>query len=220
LIKQLRSADPVLVGPYRLLGRLGAGGMGQVYLARSQGGRLVAIKVIRPEIAEDVEFRARFAREVAAARNVSAIFTAAVVDADPEAETPWMATMYVPGPSLAEAVEPQVPLPASSVLALAAGLAEGLQAIHAAGLVHRDLKPSNVLLAEDGPRVIDFGISRARERSTLTHTGMVIGTPGFLSPEQAMGQVVGPASDVFSRGRCWPSPRREPGRSVADLRRR
>jgi len=200
LIKDLRSSDPASVGPYRLLGRLGAGGMGQVYLGRSPGGRLVAIKVIRPEVAEDGEFRARFAREVAAARNVSAIFTAAVIDADPDAETPWMATVYVPGPSLADAVQSQGPLPVRSVLALTAGLAEGLQAIHAAGLVHRDLKPSNVLLAEDGPRVIDFGISRARERSTLTQTGAVMGTPGFLSPEQAMGQAVGPASDVFSLG--------------------
>jgi serine/threonine protein kinase len=200
LIKDLGPDDPESVGPYRLVGRLGAGGMGQVYLGRSPGGRTVAIKVIRPEVAEDEQFRTRFAHEVAAARNVSAIFTAAVVDAAPEAETPWMATVYVPGPSLTEAVEAEGALPAQTVLALAAGLAEGLQAIHAAGLVHRDLKPSNVLLAHDGPRVIDFGISRAVERSIMTQTGMVMGSPGFLSPEQAMGQVVGPASDVFSLG--------------------
>ena len=200
MIKDLGTDDPDSVGPYRLLGRLGAGGMGQVYLGRSPGGRLVAIKVIRSEVAEDNEFRLRFAREVAAAREVSAMFTAAVVDADPEAETPWMATVYVPGPSLNEAVEAQGPLPVPTVLTLAAGLAEGLHAIHAAGLVHRDLKPSNVLLAHDGPRVIDFGISRATERSMLTQTGVVMGSPGFLSPEQAMGQVVDTPTDIFSLG--------------------
>ena len=165
MIKDLESADPAKVGPYRLLGRLGAGGMGRVYVARSPGGRVVAIKVIRAELAEDRGFRDRFAREVAAARHVSGIFTAAVIDADPAGETPWMATAYVPGPSLADAVDEYGPLHVDSVRALAAGLAEGLQAIHQAGLVHRDLKPSNVLLAADGPRVIDFGISRAVEGS-------------------------------------------------------
>jgi eukaryotic-like serine/threonine-protein kinase len=196
VIKDLRSSDPVSVGPYRLVGRLGAGGMGQVYLARSPGGRQVAIKVIKPELAEEREFRVRFAREVAAVRNVSGVFTAAVVDADPDGPEPWLATAYVAGPSLLESG----PLPEESVLALAAGLAEGLDAIHRAGLVHRDLKPSNVLLASDGPRVIDFGISRAREGSMLTQTKTVMGTAGYMSPEQARGSAVGPPSDVFSLG--------------------
>ncbi|HEX4092272.1 MAG TPA: serine/threonine-protein kinase [Trebonia sp.] len=192
--------DPESAGPYRLLGRLGAGGMGEVYLARSPGGRPVAVKVIRPELATDPGFRARFAREVAAARTVSGIFTAPVVDADTEAARPWLATAYVAGPSLAEAVAQRGPLPPGVVLTLGAGLAEGLQAIHAAGLVHRDLKPSNVLLADDGPRVIDFGIARAADGTGITQTGTVLGSPGFLSPEQAEGKSVGPASDVFSLG--------------------
>src|SRR6201993_1974925 len=201
VIKDLRAGDPAQVGPYRLLGRLGAGGMGEVYLAKSPGGRLVAIKLIRPELAEERGFRARFASEISAARNVSGIYTAAVVDADADAELPWMATVYVPGPSLTDAVEDNGPLPVKTVLALAAGLAEALQAIHRAGLVHRDLKPSNVLLAADGPRVIDFGISLALERSMMTATGMVMGSPGFMSPEQARGQrEVGAPTDVFSFG--------------------
>jgi hypothetical protein len=200
VIKDLKAGDPVEVGPYKLLGRLGAGGMGNVYLAKSPGGRLVAIKLIRPELAEERGFRARFAGEIAAARNVSGIYTAAVVDADADAELPWMATVYVPGPSLTDAVEDNGPLPVKTVLALAAGLAEALEAIHRAGLVHRDMKPSNVLLAADGPRVIDFGISRALERSMMTTTGMVLGSPGFMSPEQAMGEQVGQPSDVFSLG--------------------
>jgi hypothetical protein len=174
--------------------------MGQVYLARSPGGRAVAIKVIRPDLAEKRGFRARFAREVAAARGVSGMYTAAVVDADPDAQLPWMATAYVDGPSLAEAVEEHGPLPPKAVLSLAAGLAEGLQAIHRAGLVHRDLKPSNVLLASDGPRVIDFGISWAGEGNRLTDAGMTVGSPGYLSPEQARGRDVDEASDVFSLG--------------------
>jgi len=200
VIKDLRAGDPASVGPYQLLGRLGAGGMGEVYLAKSPGGRLVAIKLIRPELAEERGFRARFSSEISAAENVSGIYTAAVVDADAEAELPWMATVYVPGPSLTDAVDDNGPLPVKSVLALAAGLAEALQAIHRADLVHRDLKPSNVLLATDGPRVIDFGISRALERSMMTTTGMVMGSPGFMSPEQARGQQVGAPTDVFSLG--------------------
>ena len=200
MIKELKAGDPVAVGPYKLLGRLGAGGMGQVYLAKSPGGRLVAIKLIRPELAEERGFRTRFAGEIAAARNVSGIYTAAVVDADSDAELPWMATVYVPGPSLTDAVEDHGPLPLKTVLALAAGLAEALEAIHRAGLVHRDMKPSNVLLASDGPRVIDFGISRALERSMMTTTGMVLGSPGFMSPEQATGEQVGQPTDVFSLG--------------------
>ena len=200
MAQELQPQDPRKVGPYRLLARLGGGGMGQVYLGWSPGGRLVAVKVVRAELAEQAEFRSRFAREVAAARAVSGLFTAAVVDADVDAAMPWLATAYVPGPSLAEAITTHGPLPAASVLALAAGLAEGLGAIHAAGIVHRDLKPSNVLLAEDGPRVIDFGISRAAEAAALTSTGQVFGSPAFMSPEQALGRQVGPPSDVFSLG--------------------
>jgi hypothetical protein len=174
--------------------------MGQVFLGRSPGGRLVAVKVIRAELAGDTGFRARFAREVVAARKVSGVFTAAVVDADPAAPLPWLVTSFVTGLSLADAVGEHGALPVASVLALAAGLAEGLGAIHAAGVVHRDLKPSNVLLAADGPRVIDFGISRAVDAPQLTRTGMVIGSPAFMSPEQVEGGAVGPASDVFSLG--------------------
>ncbi len=196
----LQAGDPVQAGPYRLAGRLGSGGIGHVFLGLSAGGRPVAVKVIRPELAGEPGFRARFAREVAAARQVNGLFTAAVVDADVTGPVPWLATAYVPGPSLADVVETRGPLPVDSVLALAAGLAEGLVAIHAVGVVHRDLKPSNVLLAVDGPRVIDFGISRAAEASALTQSGMVMGSPGFMSPEQAEGVPVGPASDVFSLG--------------------
>jgi len=200
VVAELQPEDPQTVGPYLLLGRLGSGGMGWVYLGRSRGGRHVAVKVIRAELAGQADFRIRFAREVASARTVSGVFTAPVLDADLDAPRPWLATGYVPGPSLADAVARHGPLPVSSVFALAAGLAEGLEAIHAAGIVHRDLKPSNVLLAEDGPRVIDFGISRAAEESPLTGTGMIIGSPGFMSPEQAQGHPVGRPSDVFSLG--------------------
>ena len=200
LVQELQPHDPRKVGPYWLLGRLGSGGMGQVFLGQSPEGPLIAVKVVRAELAEQAEFRNRFAREVAAARTVSGLFTAAVVDADVDAPVPWLATAYVPGPSLAEAIARHGPLPASSVLALAEGLAEGLGAIHAAGVVHRDLKPPNVLLAEDGPRVIDFGISRAAEATMLTSTGVIFGSPAFMSPEQAKGHRVGPPSDVFSLG--------------------
>ncbi|MGW3151415.1 protein kinase domain-containing protein [Streptomyces sp. NPDC001177] len=199
-LRALGVGDPDWVGPYRLVGRLGAGGMGRVYLARSRGGRAVAVKVVRPELAEDREFRQRFAREVAAARRVNGVFTAGVVDADPEADPPWLATAYVPGISLDTAVARYGAWQSGPVMTLAAGLVEALEAIHAAGLVHRDLKPSNVLLAADGPRVIDFGISTASEASAITRTGVVIGTPGFMSPEQLTGEPVGPASDVFALG--------------------
>ena len=183
-----------------MVGRLGQGGMGQVFLGVSPGGRPVAVKAIRPELASDPQFRIRFAREVAAAKTVSGVFTAMVVGADVDGPIAWLATAYVPGPSLAEAITEHGPLPEASLLALAAGLAEALAAIHAAGVTHRDLKPSNVLLAEDGPRVIDFGISRAAESTTLTQTGLTIGSPGFMSPEQAIGTEVGPPSDIFSLG--------------------
>ncbi len=200
MMRELQPEDPQLIGPYRLRARLGAGGMGRVYLGLSPGGRQAAVKVIRADLAQDPEFRARFRREITVAREVSGLFTAPVIDADVDGPVPWLATAYVPGPSLADAVSQHGPLPPRSVLALAAGLAEGLNAIHAAGVVHRDLKPANVLLAEDGPRVIDFGISRAVEASALTHTGFVVGSPGFMSPEQAEGREVGPPSDIFSLG--------------------
>jgi eukaryotic-like serine/threonine-protein kinase len=196
----LRPGDPQLVGPYRLVGQLGGGGMGRVFLGLSAGGRPVAVKVIRAELAGDLEFRVRFAREVAAARRVGGLFTALVVDADVDGPDPWLATAYVAGPSLAAAVTGYGPMPARPALALAAGLAEGLSAIHAAGVVHCDLKPSNVLLSQDGPRVIDFGISRAAEAASVTGAGWVVGSPGFMSPEQAMSEQIGPPSDVFSLG--------------------
>jgi serine/threonine protein kinase len=200
MMRELQPEDPELIGPYRLRGRLGVGGMGRVYLGLSPCGRAVAVKVIRADLAQDAEFLARFRREVAVARTVSGLFTAPVIDADVDGPVPWLATAYVPGPSLADAVGEYGPLPAASVLALARGLAEALSAIHAAGVVHRDLKPANVLLAGDGPRVIDFGISRAVEASALTHTGLVVGSPGFMSPEQAEGREAGPPSDIFSLG--------------------
>jgi hypothetical protein len=199
-LEELHSDDPRRIGPYWLENRLGVGGMGCVYLGRSSGGRHVAIKTIRAALAEDPSFRTRFAREVAAARKVNGIFTAPVVDADLDGPVPWLATAYIPGPSLADAVAHGGPLSAAPVRALAAGLAEGLQAIHSAGIVHRDLKPSNVILAEDGPRLIDFGISQSAGASTLTRSGMLLGSPGFMSPEQAAGREVGPPSDIFSLG--------------------
>ncbi|WP_228084205.1 serine/threonine-protein kinase [Streptomyces profundus] len=183
-----------------LRGRLGAGGMGEVFLGRSPGGRLVAVKVVYPHLAGQRDFRARFAREVVAAEAVSGAFTAPVVAAGPDDDLPWIATAYIPGPDLAEAVAGAGSLPEGAVWGLAAGLVEALQAIHVKGLLHRDLKPSNVLLAADGPRVIDFGIARTMEGASLTGTGMVIGTPGFMSPEQAEGGRVGPASDIFALG--------------------
>jgi eukaryotic-like serine/threonine-protein kinase len=196
----LQPEDPREIGPYRLLGQLGSGGMGQVFLGMSAGGRPIAVKVIRTELATDPDFRARFRREVAAAQKVSGLFTALVVDADLDSPMPWLATAYVPGPSLTEAVRSHGPLPVRSLLALAAGLAEGLGAIHAAGVVHRDLKPSNVLLAEDGPRVIDFGISEAAEASVAAGANVMIGSPGYMSPEQVLGLDIDPASDMFSLG--------------------
>ena len=200
MVGGLEPADPRLIGPYQLLGRLGAGGMGRVFLGVSAAGRPVAVKVVHAELAADPEFRARFSTEVAAARKVSGLFTALVVDADVDAPVPWLATSYVAGPSLSEAVRNSGPLTAWSLLALAAGLAKSLTAIHAAGVVHGDLKPSNVLLAPDGPRVIDFGISQAAEAAPLARAGLVVGTPSFMAPEQAAGEEVGPRSDVFSLG--------------------
>jgi serine/threonine protein kinase len=201
LLAPLRRHDPARVGPYLLLGRLGAGAMGRVYLGRSPAGRLVAVKTIRDDYAEEPDFRDRFAHEVAAARRVSGVFTAAVVAADPEAEVPWLATAYVPAPSLSRLVETCGPLPVPAVRWLAAGCAEALESIHAAGLVHRDLKPSNVLVSLDGPQVIDFGVARAVERIQLTATREALGTPAYMAPEQAReARSTGPASDVFSLG--------------------
>jgi hypothetical protein len=200
VVEPLEPGDPPMVGRYRLTGRLGRGGMGQVFLAQSPGGRQVAVKLIRAELAGDPDFRRRFAQEVATARTVGGIFTVPVVDADVDGPRPWLVTAYVDGPSLSDAVASRGPLAPDQVMALAAGLAEGLEAIHAAGVVHRDLKPSNVLLAPDGPRIIDFGISRAMDAAGLTRTGWVAGSPGFMSPEQAVGSPTGPASDVFSLG--------------------
>ncbi|MCQ4196116.1 PQQ-binding-like beta-propeller repeat protein [Streptomyces parvulus] len=199
-METLQSDDPRELGSYRLLGRLGAGGMGRVYLARSPGGRTVAVKVVRPDLAADSDFRTRFRYEVEIAKAVSGRFTAPVVDSDPDAPLPWLATSYVLGPDLTEVVDVHGALPEHTVRALAAGLAAALKDIHAAGLIHRDLKPSNVLLAADGPRVIDFGIARAVDGSRMTQTGVVVGSPGFMSPEQATGKDVGTAGDVFSLG--------------------
>ena len=200
MVGGLKPGDRQVIGPYRLVGQLGSGGMGLVYLGLSAGGRPVAVKVIRAELAADQEFRVRFGREVAAARRVSGLFTALVVDADIDGPVPWLATAYVAGPSLSEAVTGRGPMSAQSTLALAAGLAEGLSAVHAAGVVHCDLKPSNVLLSQDGPRMIDFGISRAAEVVSVTGVGLVVGSPGFMSPEQATGGEIGPPSDIFSLG--------------------
>ncbi|KKZ72424.1 serine/threonine-protein kinase, partial [Streptomyces showdoensis] len=202
-MEPLAAGDPRLIGPYRLLGRLGSGGMGRVFLARSEGGRTVAVKVVHEEHAQDPQFRARFRREIEAVRKVGEHYTAPVLDADPEAERPWVATGFVPGPSLEQVVREHGPLPADSVLALALGLLRALQGIHGAGILHRDLKPSNVMLTVEGPRVIDFGIARALEpsvESLLTSTGMVVGSPGFMAPEQVRGESLGPAADVFALG--------------------
>jgi serine/threonine protein kinase len=199
--ESLRRWDPERIGPYVILGRLGAGAMGQVYLGRSAAGRLVAVKTIKVDLAEEAGFRTRFAQEVAAARRVSGFFTAAVVEADPEADLPWLATAYVPAPSLARLVRACGPLPWPSVRWLAAGCAEALESIHGAGLVHRDLKPSNVLVAPDGPRVIDFGVARAAERMGVTTSRGAVGTPAYMAPEQARDtHQASAASDMYALG--------------------
>jgi hypothetical protein len=201
VLEPLRRWDPERIGPYVVLGRLGAGAMGRVYLGRSTAGRLVAVKTIRIELADEAGFRARFAHEVAAARRVSGAFTAAVVAADPEADMPWLATAYVPAPSLSQLVAECGPLPVPATRWLAAGCAEALESIHSAGLVHRDLKPSNVLVSPDGPRVIDFGVARATERIQLTVTRGGVGTPAYMAPEQARDpRQATVASDMFSLG--------------------
>ncbi|WP_333777461.1 serine/threonine-protein kinase, partial [Streptomyces sp. IBSBF 3136] len=203
-MEKLGAGEPQRIGAYRLLARLGAGGMGQVYLARSDRGRTVAVKLVREELAEQEEFRARFRQEVQAARRVGGYWTAPVLDADTEAAVPWVATGYVAGPSLQQVVgHDHGALPERSVRILAAGLANALKDIHAAGIVHRDLKPSNVLVTIDGPRVIDFGIARAMETLAgdgLTRTGSLVGSPGFMAPEQVRGDRITPACDVFCLG--------------------
>jgi serine/threonine protein kinase/WD40 repeat protein len=199
-VNPLKAGDPEIVGGYRLLGRLGVGGMAQVFLGASPGGRKVAVKIIRPEYADDAEFRRRFAREIAAARQVGGFHTAQVVDADPDADPPWMVTAYIPGPSLSEAVARRGPLSPAEVRELGASLAEGLTAIHACGLIHRDMKPGNIILGPDGPRIIDFGIARAANASSLTTVNALIGTYGYMAPEQLGRKEVTSRSDVFALG--------------------
>ncbi|WP_432042235.1 protein kinase domain-containing protein [Streptomyces cadmiisoli] len=197
---RLRREDPRVVGSFRLHRRLGAGGMGVVYLGSDRKGQRVALKVIRPDLAEDQEFRSRFAREVSAARRIRGGCTARLVAADLDADRPWFATQYVPGPSLHDKVAEGGALLAADVAAVGAALSEGLVAVHEAGVVHRDLKPSNILLSPKGPRIIDFGIAWSTGASTLTHVGTAVGSPGFLAPEQVRGAAVTPATDVFSLG--------------------
>ncbi|KAB2344140.1 protein kinase domain-containing protein [Actinomadura rudentiformis] len=199
-MEPLQAEDPPAFGPYQLLAKLGAGGMGKVFLGRSGSGRLVAVKVVHDSLAADPEFRARFRREVVAARAVSGAFTAPVIDAAPDAPSPWLVTGYLPGMSLQTAVDAHGPFPTDAVTALGASLAEGLAAVHRAGIVHRDLKPANVLLTPDGPRVIDFGIARATDGSAITRSGMLVGSPGYMAPEQTGERAAGPAGDVFSLG--------------------
>ena len=199
-MKALAPDDPRVIGEYRLRAQLGAGGMGRVYLGLSPAGRAVAVKVVYPDLAQNADFRRRFAQEVASARAVSGIYTAPVVASGLTEDPPWLATAFVPGPELDQLVSEHGPLPEAALWPLLAGLSEALAAIHAAGVVHRDLKPANVLMATDGPRVIDFGISRAIDGTVLTAAGEVFGTPGYMSPEQAEGKPAGPASDVFALG--------------------
>jgi serine/threonine protein kinase len=202
-MESLQPGDPVRIDKYQLLGRLGQGGMGRVYFARSQGGKAVAVKVINPDYADNSEYRRRFAIEAAAAKKVSGAFTAAVVDAGPDDKPPWLAIEFVFGPTLAYAVAPgnrATPLPPEAVWRLAGGLAEALRAVHGCDLVHRDLKPGNVLLDVDGPKVIDFGIARGLASSGGTMPGVPLGTYGYMSPEQSWSMPVGPQSDVFSLG--------------------
>ncbi|MFJ8826956.1 serine/threonine-protein kinase [Streptomyces sp. NPDC102467] len=200
LFQPLRADDPPVVGGYRLAAVLGTGGMGKVYLSYTPGGRPIALKVIRAEFSQDPEFRRRFEQEVNLAQRVQGLYTAPVIDGDTTGQQPWLATAYVPGPSLAHAVAQHGALPLRSALLLTVGVAEALHVIHGAGIVHRDLKPANVLLAGDGPRVIDFGIARAADATSLTGTGVTVGTPHFMAPEQAAAGTVTPATDVFALG--------------------
>ena len=199
-MQPLTSDDPAAIGGYRLEARLGSGGMGRVYLAFTPAGRPVALKVVRSDLGDDQDFRIRFEQEIQAARRVRGLYTAELIDADPAATPPWLVTAYVPGPSVEEVIGRDGPMPEAMVFRLIAGVAEALQAIHAAGVIHRDLKPSNVLLAQDGPRVIDFGIARALAASPMTRTGATMGSPDYLSPEQILNRPVTPAIDVFALG--------------------
>ena len=200
-VRKLHDGEPRVIGGYRLVGVIGAGGMGRVFLAVGPDGRLAAVKQVLSGLVEDPGFRVRFVREVEASRRVSGAYTAAVMNADPSAASPWLASVYVPGPSLQEVVERSGPLPEQSLRRLAVGLVVALVEIHRVGLVHRDFKPGNVLLTDDGPRVIDFGIALiAQDAERLTTTGAVIGTPSYLSPEQIEGWPATPASDIFSLG--------------------
>ncbi|GLY19011.1 serine/threonine protein kinase [Kineosporia rhizophila] len=196
----LRPGDPEQIGEFRVVGRLGGGGMGTVYLGEAPEGRLVAIKVVHEYLATDPEFRRRFGHEVEAASRISGTYTAEVLTADPDARLPWMATEYVEGRNLLQTIEASGPLHPDDVLDLAAGVADALTEIHRAGVIHRDLKPSNILMSPQGPRVIDFGIARAAEASTVTSTGKITGSAAYMSPEQAVGKRVGPATDIFSLG--------------------
>jgi eukaryotic-like serine/threonine-protein kinase len=199
-MQPLTSDDPASIGGYRLEARLGSGGMGRVYLAFTPAGRPVALKVVRSDLGDDRDFRIRFGQEIQAARRVRGLYTAELIDADPAASPPWLVTAYVPGPSVEEVIDRDGPMPEATVFRLIAGVAEALQAIHAAGVIHRDLKPSNVLLAQDGPRVIDFGIARALAATPMTRTGATMGSPDYLSPEQILNRPVTPAIDVFALG--------------------
>jgi serine/threonine protein kinase len=193
----LLQTDPSQVGRYRLVARLGAGGMGVVYLGVSQDGQQVAVKVLRPELADNPEFRARFGREVTMLTRVQGVCTVRVIQADTKGPKPFLVTEYADGPSLSEYIDARGPLNAGMLYGLATGLAEALAAIHAAGIVHRDLKPSNVLLTAGGPKVIDFGIAQALDTTSLTKTGITLGSAGFMAPEQLMGKAWTPA-DIFT----------------------
>ena len=199
-MQPLTSDDPAAIGGYRLEARLGSGGMGRVYLALTPAGRPVALKVVRSDLGDDQDFRVRFEQEIQAAQRVRGLYTAELIDADPAATPPWLVTAYVPGPSVEHVIDRDGPMPEATVFRLIAGVAEALQAIHAAGVIHRDLKPSNVLLAQDGPRVIDFGIARALAATPMTRTGATMGSPDYMSPEQILNRPVTPAIDVFALG--------------------
>ncbi|MFJ6180591.1 serine/threonine protein kinase [Streptomyces sp. NPDC092295] len=199
-VDELRLQDPERIGAWRILARLGAGGMGQVYLGRSPGGRLVAVKVIRDEISDHPEALARFRREAATVETVRSAYTAQLIEASLDTSPYWLATEYVPGPTLRDAVGVNGPFPPESALRLLAALAEGLAAVHAHGVTHRDLKPQNVILAPQGPQLIDFGIARGLEQTILTRDGFAPGTPGYAAPEVVMRNDVGPAADIFALG--------------------
>ncbi|MDN3353660.1 serine/threonine-protein kinase [Actinomadura sp. DC4] len=199
-IEPLTPQDPHQIGRFRLVGRLGAGGMGVVYAGLDAGGRRVAVKVVRPDLAHDPDFRQRFAREVTLVHRVGGRCVARVVDADPDGQVPWFATEYIPGPTLDQRIEQAGPMSGDELHGLATGLAEALLTLHSRGIVHRDLKPSNLILAPDGPRVVDFGIARALDETSMTRTGLMLGSSGWISPEHYRGEEVGPPADVYAWG--------------------